>query len=58
MHELALPPDPGKPLPVDVLRILSNGIGFEDIFLEPDNVAALCFHSQSINSSTEQVIRV
>nr|GMD05868.1 DNA polymerase zeta catalytic subunit isoform X1 [Ipomoea batatas] len=54
MHELALPPDPGKPLPVDVLRILSNGIGFEDIFLEPDNAAALCFHSQSINSSTEQ----
>ncbi|XP_019168407.1 PREDICTED: DNA polymerase zeta catalytic subunit isoform X1 [Ipomoea nil] len=54
MHELVLPPDPGKPLPGDVLRILSNGIGFEDIFLEPDNVTALCFHSQSINSSTEE----
>lgn len=57
MHDLAVPPDPEKPLPEDILRILSNGLGFEDILLESDNVKASCFHSQSINSSTEEVIR-
>ncbi|VFQ97794.1 unnamed protein product [Cuscuta campestris] len=37
MHGHVIPPYHGKPLPKDVLRKLSNGIGFEDIFLDPTN---------------------
>ncbi|KAI6684892.1 hypothetical protein NL676_030805 [Syzygium grande] len=34
MHEAALPPDPGKPPPEDVLKELSHGLDLEDKLLE------------------------
>jgi DNA polymerase zeta len=44
MHEVAMPPDPGKPLPQDVLKTLSLGLEFENKLIE------LC--GDAITSST------
>lgn len=52
MHEVGLPPDPGKPLRDDVLRTLSHEIGYEEILMELSNdVKVSSDMLQSINSS-------
>lgn len=64
MHEVAMPPDPGKPLPEDVLRSLSHGLEFENKLGELCNQAgdSLAFtplekderFMQSITSSADE----
>lgn len=53
MHEVGLPPDPGKPLRDDVLRTLSHGLGYEEILMELSNDVNTSSSDipQSINSS-------
>ncbi|KAK9291641.1 hypothetical protein L1049_019590 [Liquidambar formosana] len=41
MHEAAIPPDPGKPLPADVLKTLSHGLEFEN------KLVALCSEAEN-----------
>ncbi|RVX18704.1 DNA polymerase zeta catalytic subunit [Vitis vinifera] len=63
-HEVAMPPDPGKPLPEDVLRSLSHGLEFENKLGELCNQAgdSLAFtplekderFMQSITSSADE----
>ncbi|KAL2536841.1 DNA polymerase zeta catalytic subunit [Forsythia ovata] len=40
MHEAVIPPDPGKPLPQDVLRTLSDGVELGDLLRKVSNDAA------------------
>lgn len=40
MHETAIAPNPGKPLPQDVLRTLSDGVELGDILRKVSNDAA------------------
>lgn len=51
IHDTALPPDSGKPLPQDVLKSLSLGIGFENALME------LC-EGEKILSSFEKDVSV
>nr|XP_016515146.1 PREDICTED: DNA polymerase zeta catalytic subunit-like isoform X1 [Nicotiana tabacum] len=53
VHEVGLPPDPGKPLRDDVLRTLSHGLGYEEILMELSNDVNTSSSDipQSINSS-------
>ncbi|WMV11977.1 hypothetical protein MTR67_005362 [Solanum verrucosum] len=52
VHEVGLPPDPGKPLRDDVLRTLSHWIGYEEILMELSNdVKVSSDMLQSINLS-------
>ncbi|XP_055816734.1 DNA polymerase zeta catalytic subunit [Solanum dulcamara] len=52
VHEVGLPPDPGKPLRDDVLRTLSHEIGYEEILMELSNdVKVSSDMLQLINSS-------
>ncbi|CAH9141447.1 unnamed protein product [Cuscuta epithymum] len=52
MHGHTIPPGHGKPLPKDVLKILCNGLSFEYILPDPDDVKTTSFYSQSTNPST------
>ncbi|CBI36804.3 unnamed protein product, partial [Vitis vinifera] len=45
MHEVAMPPDPGKPLPEDVLRSLSHGLEFEN------KLGELCNQAEKFNQN-------
>ncbi|KAK0600215.1 hypothetical protein LWI29_012749 [Acer saccharum] len=51
MREAAVPPDPGKPLPLDVLKILSLGIKFENLLAE------LCHEGEETISSFENDVK-
>ena len=51
MREAAMPPDPGKPLPQDVLKILSFGIKFENV------LAGLCHEGEETISSFENDVK-
>ncbi|KAI9186318.1 hypothetical protein LWI28_016151 [Acer negundo] len=51
MREAAMPPDPGKPLPQDVLKILSLGMKFENVLAE------LCHEGEETISSFENDVK-
>ncbi|XP_069148582.1 DNA polymerase zeta catalytic subunit isoform X3 [Solanum lycopersicum] len=52
VHEVGLPPDPGKPLRDDVLRTLSHWIGYEEILMGLSNdVKVSSDMLQSVNLS-------
>lgn len=52
VHEVGLPPDPGKPLRDDVLKTLSHGLGYEELLMELGNDGKVPSDMlQSINSS-------
>ncbi|KAK2976052.1 hypothetical protein RJ640_024780, partial [Escallonia rubra] len=60
MHGAAIPSDPGKPPPDHVLRILSHGLQFMDLFADAKNysphtsVENDVMHSQSIRCSIDE----
>ncbi|KAL3516081.1 hypothetical protein ACH5RR_022983 [Cinchona calisaya] len=51
---LAVPPDPGKPLPEDVLRILSHGLELEKVLAELSRRENSSFGQDSVKSLTDK----
>lgn len=52
MREAAMSPDPSKPLPLDVLRTLSLGLGFENV------LTVLCSEGEETISLLENDVKV
>ncbi|MED6120140.1 hypothetical protein PIB30_018351, partial [Stylosanthes scabra] len=57
INEASMPPDPGKPLPEDVMKLLSAGLYFEKRLLELCNEAGTTVSSTPSETPSQKVLR-